>query len=68
MTALVSKLKARMRGDARVYQILFLATLLATGALVRDFSLRPEQMALTFGAGLATQALFLRLLKTGGAI
>ena len=38
--------------------------LLATGALVRDFSLRPEQMALTFAAGLATQALFLRLLRS----
>jgi Na+-transporting NADH:ubiquinone oxidoreductase subunit NqrB len=67
MTALASKLSSRLRGDARVYQILFLATLLATGALVRDFSLRPEQMALTFGAGLATQALFLRLLRIRGA-
>ena len=67
MTALLSRLHARLPGDARVYQILFLATLLATGALVRDFSLRPEQMALTFAAGLATQALFLRLLKIRGA-
>jgi enediyne biosynthesis protein E5 len=48
--------------DARVYQILFLATLLSLGVLVRDFSLKPEQMALTFAAGLATQALFIRLL------
>ncbi len=67
MTALLSRLHARLPGDARVYQILFLATLLATGALVRDFSLRPEQMALTFATGLATQALFLRLLKIRGA-
>ncbi len=47
--------------DARVYQILFLATLLAVGALVRDFTLRWEQMALTFAAGLATQAIALRV-------
>jgi Na+-transporting NADH:ubiquinone oxidoreductase subunit NqrB len=48
--------------DARIYQILFLATLLSIGVLVRDFSLQPEQMALTFAAGLATQALFVKLL------
>jgi enediyne biosynthesis protein E5 len=48
--------------DARLYQIAFLATLLTIGALVRDFALRPEQMALTFAAGLATQALCIRLL------
>lgn len=48
--------------DARVYQILFLATLLSIGVLVRDFSLKPEQMVLTFTAGLATQALCIRLL------
>ena len=47
--------------DARVYQILFLASLLATGALVRDFTLRWEQMALTFAAGLATQVFALRM-------
>ena len=49
-------------GDARVFQILFLATLLSIGVLARDFSLKPEQMALTFVAGLATQALFARAL------
>lgn len=48
--------------DARIYQILFLATLLSIGVLVRDFSLQPEQMALTFAAGLATQALFVKWL------
>ena len=47
--------------DARVYQILFLASLLAMGALVRDFTLRWEQMALTFAAGLATQAIAMRV-------
>lgn len=58
-----ARIRDRLAGaDARVYQILFLGTLLAIGVLVRDFSLRPEQMALTFAAGLATQALFVRLL------
>ena len=59
-----ARIRDRLAGvDARVYQILFLGTLLAIGVLVRDFSLRPEQMALTFAAGLATQALFVRLLR-----
>src|SRR6185436_10620084 len=48
--------------DARLYQIAFLATLLTTGVLLRDFTLRPEQMVLTFAAGLATQALCIRVL------
>lgn len=48
--------------DARICQILFLATLLSIGVLVRDFSLLPQQMALTFAAGLATQALCVKLL------
>ena len=48
--------------DARLYQIIFLAALLTTGVLLRDFALRPEQMALTFAAGLATQALCIRAL------
>jgi Na+-transporting NADH:ubiquinone oxidoreductase subunit NqrB len=49
--------------DARVYQILFLGALLLTGALLRDFAIRPLQVLLTFAAGLATQAFFIRLLK-----
>jgi len=49
--------------DARLCQIAFLATLLTVGVLVRDFTLRPEQMALTFASGLATQALFIRMLR-----
>jgi Na+-transporting NADH:ubiquinone oxidoreductase subunit NqrB len=48
--------------DARLYQIAFLAVLLTTGVLLRDFALRPEQMALTFAAGLVTQWLCIRLL------
>ena len=31
--------------DARIHQILFLAALLTTGVLLRDFSLPPVQMA-----------------------
>jgi Na+-transporting NADH:ubiquinone oxidoreductase subunit NqrB len=48
--------------DARVFQILFLAALLTTGVLLRDFSVRPLQIALAFAAGLATQAFWLRRL------
>jgi Na+-transporting NADH:ubiquinone oxidoreductase subunit NqrB len=53
---------AHLPGDARTYQIVFLGVLLGAGALVRDFALRPEQMALTFAAGLATQLVFVRAL------
>jgi Na+-transporting NADH:ubiquinone oxidoreductase subunit NqrB len=48
--------------DARVFQILFLGSLLSLGALARDFTLRPEQMALTFLSALATQAAFMQAL------
>jgi enediyne biosynthesis protein E5 len=48
--------------DARVLQIGFLALLLMTGVLLRDFSIQPLQVALTFGAGLATQEFWLRRL------
>ena len=48
--------------DARVYQIAFLATLLTTGVLLRDFTIAPLQVALTFAAGIATQSLWLRRL------
>ena len=41
--------------DARLFQIVFLATLLTIGVLIRDFSLQPAQMLLAFAAGLATQ-------------
>lgn len=49
--------------DARLYQICFLGVLLLAGALLRDFSILPSQVLLTFAAGLATQAIFIRLLK-----
>ena len=43
--------------DPRHYQILFLGILLSAGAWLRDFSLRPEQVVLTFLAGISTQIL-----------
>jgi Na+-transporting NADH:ubiquinone oxidoreductase subunit NqrB len=48
--------------DARLYQIAFQATLLCIGVVARDFTLRWEQMALTFAAGLATQVFWTRVL------
>ncbi len=59
----VAWLRAKLPRDARVAQILFLAALLGTGVFARDFSLRWEQMALAFLAGLATQALALWTLR-----
>jgi len=50
------------RLDARFFQIVFLGTLLLFGALVRDFALQPEQVALTFAAGLAAQAFWIKAL------
>jgi hypothetical protein len=45
-----------MKFDARWFQVLFLASFLAFGALARDFALTATQMLLTFAAALATQA------------
>jgi enediyne biosynthesis protein E5 len=59
--AFASWLRGEIPRDARVYQILFLASLLTFGVLVRDFTLHGQQMALTFVAGLATQAFWLRV-------
>lgn len=66
--ALARGAAARLPQDARLFQIAFLATLLSIGVLARDFSLKPEQMALAFGAGLAAQAFWvwrLGLAKVG---
>jgi Na+-transporting NADH:ubiquinone oxidoreductase subunit NqrB len=60
---MMSSLRAALPRDARLFQILFLATLLGVGVLARDFSLRWEQMALTFAAGIVTQRLFVHALK-----
>src|SRR5262245_6138658 len=51
-----SPLQLLRRIDARWLQILSIGSLLLFGALVRDFALRWEQVALTFTVGLATQA------------
>ncbi len=59
---IVARLRSRLPGDARIFQILFLAALLTAGVLLRDFSLHPLQMALAFCAGLAAQAFWLRRL------
>jgi Na+-transporting NADH:ubiquinone oxidoreductase subunit NqrB len=48
--------------DARVFQIVFLAALLTTGILLRDFSVQPLQMALAFAGGVATQGIWLKRL------
>lgn len=51
-----------MPSDARLYQIAFQAILLSVGVLARDFTLRWEQMAFAFLAGLATQLFWTRRL------
>ena len=48
--------------DPRLWQLAFQAGLLLAGALLRDFSLRWEQVALTLAAALITQRLWLRAL------
>jgi enediyne biosynthesis protein E5 len=53
---------ALRRLDARFFQIVFLGTLLLFGALVRDFALQWEQVALTFAAGLGAQAFWIKAL------
>jgi enediyne biosynthesis protein E5 len=55
-------LRARLLKDARLFQIVFLATLLTSGVLLRDFSIAPLQVALTFASGTATQAFWLQRL------
>lgn len=63
----LAALGQRLAGlDPRLVQIAFLAALLGTGVLTRDFSLRAEQMAACFAAGLATQALWVRALGLRG--
>lgn len=49
--------------DIRVWQLLIMASLLLSGVWLRDFSLYPAQIALTFTAGLITQWFFLRQFK-----
>jgi len=51
--------------DPRVFQLLFLGSLLAAGLAWRGLCVTPAQIALTFAAALLTQALFLRALGLG---
>lgn len=44
--------------DPRISQLIIMANLLMTGVWLRDFSLKPAQIALTFTFGLLTQATF----------
>jgi Na+-transporting NADH:ubiquinone oxidoreductase subunit NqrB len=48
---------ALLPDDPRLLQIVALGVLLTAGAWLRDFSLRPAQVALTFAAGLGAQRL-----------
>ncbi len=50
-------LRLALLRDPRLFQIFSLGVLLAAGAVLRDFSLRPVQVILTFGAALAVQRL-----------
>ena len=50
--------RAGIRPDARWFQILFLLSLLFFGAVMRDFSITPLQLALTFASALLTQAVW----------
>ena len=63
MDAFNSKLKlwTGAFADPRLFQIFSLGILLAAGAYFRDFSIRPEQVLLTFAAGLLTQTACWRL-------
>lgn len=56
----LANLSAITQRDARIFQIAFLACLLSVGVITRDFSLRWEQMLLTFASGIGTQILCLR--------
>jgi Na+-translocating ferredoxin:NAD+ oxidoreductase RnfD subunit len=47
----------RLPTDSRVFQIMFLGLLLAAGVWLRDFSLQPAQIVLTFTAAIAAQHL-----------
>lgn len=49
--------------DPRMFQILFLGLLLAAGAWLRDLSIRPAQITLTFACGIGCQNLCDRLVR-----
>jgi Na+-transporting NADH:ubiquinone oxidoreductase subunit NqrB len=49
--------------DSRVLQVVIMASLLLSGVLIRDFSLLPSQIILTFISGVFTQAFWLKRIK-----
>ena len=53
--ALFARARALALRDPRILQIAFLGSLLLAGACLRDFSLHPMQIALTFAAALGVQ-------------
>jgi hypothetical protein len=53
--ALFARVRAMVPRDPRILQIAFLGSLLLAGACLRDFSLHPAQIALTFAAALGVQ-------------
>lgn len=55
-----------MKVDPRFFQLAFQAMLLTAGVLLRDFSLLPAQMAFCIAAAIATQAIWLRVLRLDG--
>lgn len=57
------RLRDRLPRDARVWQIVFLASLLGFGVLARDFSLSAEQFAGAVTAAVLTQAFWLHRLR-----
>ena len=59
-------MRALARLDARWFQIVFLVSLLAFGAVARDFSITPLQLFLTFAGALVTQNSISGAWQTGG--
>jgi len=60
----IRSIASPLRGcDPRLAQILFLGLLLAAGAYLRDFSIHPAQIALTFACGLCCQNVCDRLAR-----
>jgi Na+-transporting NADH:ubiquinone oxidoreductase subunit NqrB len=52
--------------DPRLFQIFSLLSFLGIGAVMRDFSISFEQIALTFFAGISSQYFFIRRLNLSG--
>lgn len=59
----ISEFYYLLRTDVRILQIFLMGTLLGIGVFLRDFSIHPMQIALTFLAGTFAQVLWMRILK-----